>query len=915
MSFTIPKLEDSHIIPSRRQIQISNSHFTVPPPPPPPVSPPSPPLHAKLVENPVLCIERKSVCQKWKNATAKREDILRLVTMASEEEAEIAKIIAVEEYKSSPLPPPLRLEKRYHCAVCLCPTTARCSQCKAVRYCSSTCQIIHWRKGHMVECRQATKLDASEGSDWSMPTASKNQFKMQVNEVNGCSDSPQSLNDSGSSRTSLPCISSFTTHSETSSDASIYEDLGSETPIRSDKVPSEVTNTDMCRTTSGSENIELPRSSSLDAIDSSVNKMLGSNKINKVQSINCSEAPSTCFIDEKTGDGAAVLEEFVPTATKLKNSCSSSMKKPFSSAEYWKNEAQLSKSEERISVSFRGSGDHQISTSEQRSLPFSMSTETESSNALPSEVESIPIMSQPASKGLKTSVWNLAQQFRAPKQSNSYTLGIWKDSIGKFNHKAVFSPRLFMQLYSCAGVELHPFGLVNLGNSCYANAVLQCLAFTRPISSYLLQGFHSKTCQKQDWCFVCEFEYLLLKGQKMKSPLSPIGVLSQLQKIGSNLSHGREEDAHEFLRCVVETMQSICLEEVGTADSLDEESTLVGLTFGGYLRSKIKCMKCSGRSEQCDRMMDLTVEIDGDIDTLGEALVQFTTSETLTGDNKYKCSRCKSYQKAKKKLTVLEAPNILTIILKRFRSGNLGKLDKLVQFPEVLNLAPFMSGTNDKCPVYSLYGLVVHLDIMNAAYGGHYISYVKDFQGDWFRVDDSRVIPVDLETVLSEQAYILLYSRHNPQVPSLPRESSVYDGKTKRNLENVSSSSSGKRRNSKTKLPTVQSTDFTIHYERSQRYPIWMTPNDFTGKHRFDTKGLRERNPFVDSSSDCSSILSMSDASSYSTDSTKDSSADDISGSMFGPSCTGLDWTDIVISTKQAMERLPVYTRTAEESR
>ncbi|XP_022879668.1 ubiquitin carboxyl-terminal hydrolase 17-like isoform X1 [Olea europaea var. sylvestris] len=822
----------------------------------------------------ILLIFCLVVCQKWKNATAKREEILGLVTMASEKEAEIADIIAVEDFKSSPLPPPVRIEKRYYCAVCLCPTTTRCSQCKAVRYCSGKCQIIHWRQGHKVECRPAFKLDASEGNECSMPTASQNQFKMQVNEVNGCSDSPQSLNDSGSSSTLLSRFSSSATYSETSSDASICEDLGS------DKVPSEDINTDMRRTTLDSDNMELTRPS-LDSIDCSVNKMLGSNKLNKMQIINSSEGPS-----ETTGDGSAVLEEFVPSATKLKNSrSSSSSRTPFSSAEYWKNEAQLSKSKERRSMSFRGSGDHRITSTEQLSLPFSMSMKTESSHSLPSEVESTQILSQPASKGLKTSVRKFVQQFRAPRQSNSYALGSRKSSIGKYNHEAIFSPKLFMKLYACGDVELHPFGLVNCGNSCYANAVLQCLAFTRPICSYLLHGFHSKTCQKQDWCFICEFEYLLLKGQKLKSPLSPVGLLSQLQKIGSNLSHGREEDAHEFLRCMVETMQSIFLEEAGTADPLDEESTLVGLTFGGYLRSKITCMKCSGRSERCDRMMDLTVEIDGDIDTLGEALVQFTTYETLTGDNKYKCSRCKSYQKAKKKLTVFEAPNILTIVLKRFRSGNLGKLDKLVQFPEVLNLTPFMSGTNDRCPIYSLYGLVVHLDIMNAAYTGHYISYVKDLQGDWFRVDDSRVIPVDLETVLSEQAYILLYARHNPRVPSLARDSSVYaDGKTMRNLETISASNSGKRRNSKTKLPVDQSTDFTMHYQQSRRYPIWMTPNDFTGKHIFDSEGLRQRNPFVDSSSDCSSILSMSDASSYSTDSTKDSSADDVSVYMFGPS-------------------------------
>lgn len=37
--------------------------------------------------------------------------------------------------------------------------------------------------------------------------------------------------------------------------------------------------------------------------------------------------------------------------------------------------------------------------------------------------------------------------------------------------------------------------------------------------------------------------------------------------------------------------------------------------------------------------MDLTVEIDGDIGTLEEALKQFTHTETLDGENKYRCVR------------------------------------------------------------------------------------------------------------------------------------------------------------------------------------------------------------------------------------------------------------------------------------
>lgn len=38
-------------------------------------------------------------------------------------------------------------------------------------------------------------------------------------------------------------------------------------------------------------------------------------------------------------------------------------------------------------------------------------------------------------------------------------------------------------------------------------------------------------------------------------------------------------------------------------------------------------------------MMDLTVEIDGEIGTLEEALAQFTASEVLDRDNKYYCCR------------------------------------------------------------------------------------------------------------------------------------------------------------------------------------------------------------------------------------------------------------------------------------
>ena len=80
----------------------------------------------------------------------------------------------------------------------------------------------------------------------------------------------------------------------------------------------------------------------------------------------------------------------------------------------------------------------------------------------------------------------------------------------------------------------------------------------------------------------------------------------------------------------------------------------------------------------------------------------------------------------------------ILIFVVLFQSGKFGKLNKPIRFPEILDLASFMSGTSD-LPIYRLHGVVVHLDIMSASFLGHYVCYVKNFQSSWFKVDDSVV--------------------------------------------------------------------------------------------------------------------------------------------------------------------------------
>jgi ubiquitin carboxyl-terminal hydrolase 36/42 len=68
---------------------------------------------------------------------------------------------------------------------------------------------------------------------------------------------------------------------------------------------------------------------------------------------------------------------------------------------------------------------------------------------------------------------------------------------------------------------------------------------------YVLEYLYNTSCavgSQNGWCFMCEFEKLIVEGKRRKIALSPTGILSHLNDIGSSFGPGKQEDAHEFLR-------------------------------------------------------------------------------------------------------------------------------------------------------------------------------------------------------------------------------------------------------------------------------------------------------------------------------------------------------------------------------
>uniref|UniRef100_A0ACD5ZTZ2 Uncharacterized protein n=1 Tax=Avena sativa TaxID=4498 RepID=A0ACD5ZTZ2_AVESA len=762
-----------------------------------------------------------------------------------------------EEVTEAPVPPPAATAGV--CAVCFRPTTFRCKQCKAVKYCSFKCQIAHWRQGHKDECHPpSANAKPDDGAAFSVATEgiTEQGRVSQENVVAGVQPSDEinipvaiGSDNPGANHTamSLNDKTKDTPFEEVSATTEVPDNGNSDSVVKLKQSTPQVTSFDSKRTESNIKPTNFVENGSytkdLDGIfvhksQASAPKMSGlSSFINEDLSVHSKEHGNTQDGDVSE-DRSSVTHTRTPSD---KNNSEAAV-----TAEPAPRSYRTSLRVEVDQCKIKATGTNNIESS--KFVPSVLAADKVSSIQGGRSVTSVPPKRSDnpsdragsAANSLATSLKKMVRQQTVPKVVRHYP-----------SELTLFPYDLFIKLYE--KVELQPFGLHNLGNSCYANAVLQCLMFTRPLTSYLLGGFHSKNCSKREWCFMCEFEKLIVEGKQGKTALSPTGILSHLHEIGSSFGPGKQEDAHEFLRHSIDAMQSVCMKEArtGGAHRLAEETTLVQLIFGGYLRSKIKCTRCHVSSEQYERMLDLTVEIDGDISSLEEALQRFTSTEVMDGDNRYQCSRCKSYERAKKKLTISEAPNVLTIALKRYQSGKFGKISKAIRFPETLNLSSYMSTSDDNSPVYSLYGVVVHHDVMNAAFSGHYVCYVKDTHGKWYKTDDSQVKPVSLETVTSKCAYMLLYARCSPRAPNSVRQAMlaqdpayVKKGKHKPNIGQAPS-----KRGSLNRHPSGQ-----LHTDR------------------FDESGEPPYPPAESPSpSESSSLFSNSDAGSHSTVSTDSS--------------------------------------------
>ncbi|XP_068549739.1 ubiquitin carboxyl-terminal hydrolase 42-like [Anas acuta] len=300
-------------------------------------------------------------------------------------------------------------------------------------------------------------------------------------------------------------------------------------------------------------------------------------------------------------------------------------------------------------------------------------------------------------------------------------------------------------------------GLYNLGNTCFLNATLQCLTYTPPLANYMLSLEHGQSCREQDFCMMCTMETHINQALRCTvDAIEPTHVISNLSRIGQHFRFGSQEDAHEFLRYTVDAMQEACLNGSTELDRSSQATTIIHQIFGGFLRSRVKCLNCKAVSDTYEAFLDITLDIKA-VSSVTRALELFVKPEELGGENCYKCSECKKMVPASKRFTIHRSSKVLTISLKRFADFTGGKINKEVKYPEYLDLRAYMSQSMGEPLLYALYAVLVHHGV--SCHSGHYICYVKAGNGLWYQMNDAKVVRTDIKRVLGQQAYILFYIR------------------------------------------------------------------------------------------------------------------------------------------------------------
>jgi len=312
-------------------------------------------------------------------------------------------------------------------------------------------------------------------------------------------------------------------------------------------------------------------------------------------------------------------------------------------------------------------------------------------------------------------------------------------------HQLLFPP--FSAIgYLSAGTT----GLANTQNTCYMNAVLQCMSGIIPLSQYFLEGSYKSHVQvdktipsipagllakafattlKTIWRGKCTHfmpqtirVYLLASNidRTLRLTVSQNAALTLRPQYDGNEQHDMTEfldfllsRLHEELNINTPTekpddpegSQGGSQEEAPVEKSpallwsqyINANFSVISSLFHGQSGSWLSCQKCKNRSCSYSAFTYLSLPLPQASKkskgfTFLQVLEEFLKEEQLTQEIGWHCSKCGTSQVATKKLFISRLPPILVTELKRliFQKGQTIKIKTWITFPHEIDLTNYV---------------------------------------------------------------------------------------------------------------------------------------------------------------------------------------------------------------------------------
>lgn len=295
-----------------------------------------------------------------------------------------------------------------------------------------------------------------------------------------------------------------------------------------------------------------------------------------------------------------------------------------------------------------------------------------------------------------------------------------------------------------SGEEWGLTGLRNLGNTCYMNSILQCVAHCPTLNNELCDASTSPHASASRSRLSVSTSKLLSKMRAASdfSTTSPADVKGAIGKLVPSFAGSGQQDAQEFLRHLLDCLSQdlnrsrskASYKQLPTGSdytqiaaewfdySRKREDSVITDYFRGQMLTLISSCKGRCKSVACDTFMDLSVPVPvkNSPISLESCLSAFTETTSVT---QYSCEKCRKTGLSQVQMTLWRLPPILVIHLKRFERSGRNKIETVVKYPvKQLDLKQFGPYSQHESLRNAKYRLVAVSHHVGGLMGGHYYA-------------------------------------------------------------------------------------------------------------------------------------------------------------------------------------------------